>query len=198
MHTSLFRIQGCFASRLFFAYSMRLFRIQGFFAHEAVLHVRPLCYKAGLLKSLLSIQGFFASRLFCTRVCLSYKAVSHTTLFRILGSFRLLDVSYTNLFRIQGCFASRLFRIQGFPKLSFFSLRRLFLHTRLFRIRDCFVSKAASPNSVVTTNTVTCTVHVLGTVYSTVHVLGTAHCTVYMCLAIPQDRNKICTVHTYI
>ena len=136
-HTSLFRIQGCFASRLFFAYSMRLFRIQGFFAHEAVLHVRELCYKAGLLKSLLSIQSCFDTRLFCTRVCLSYKAVSHTTLFRILGCFRLLDVSYTNLFRsrvcftyeavshtrlfrIQGCFASRLFRIQGFPKLSFF------------------------------------------------------------------------------
>ena len=131
-HTSLFRIQGCFASRLFFAYSTRLFRIQGFFAHEAVLHVRPLCYKAGLLKSLLSIQGFFASRLFCTRVCLSYKAVSHTTLFRILGCFRLLDVSYTNLFRSRVCFTyeavphTRLFRFKAVSHTRFSQAKLFF------------------------------------------------------------------------
>ena len=118
-HTSLFRIQGCFASRLFFAYSTRLFRIQGFFAHEAVLHVRPLCYKAVLLKSLLSIQGFFASRLFCTRVCLSYKAgfahyfVSHTRLFQIIGCFLHEFVSQPSLFHIRGCSAYKAVSLQG-------------------------------------------------------------------------------------
>ena len=131
-HTSLFRIQGCFASRLFFAYSMRLFRIQGFFAHEAVLHVRELCYKAGLLKSLLSIQSCFDARLFCTRVCLSYKAVSHTTLFRILGCFRLLDVSYTNLFRSRVCFTyeavprTRLFRFKAVSHTRFSQAKLFF------------------------------------------------------------------------